>query len=136
MADITRQTLRDYLNDALPDSELAAVEKALRDQPAVRELFDQVRQEADRGDHSLGAVWRRERITCPTRDQLGGYLLGAVDPDFADYVKFHLAVIGCPVCQANLDDLERLNAEPPVATRGRRKRIVESTAGVLRDLGR
>ena len=31
MAEITRQMLRDYLHDALPDAELAAVEKALRE---------------------------------------------------------------------------------------------------------
>ena len=30
MAEITRQMLRDYLHDSLPDAELAEVEKALR----------------------------------------------------------------------------------------------------------
>ncbi|MFO0850440.1 MAG: hypothetical protein U0871_18045 [Gemmataceae bacterium] len=75
MPEITRETLRDYLADALPDAETAAVEQALRTQPAVQSLFNQVRQEADRGEHSVGAVWRRERLSCPTREQLGGYLL-------------------------------------------------------------
>ncbi|MGL6095723.1 MAG: hypothetical protein ACRC7O_08010 [Fimbriiglobus sp.] len=132
MPEITRQTLRDYLNDDLPDAELAAVEKALRDSPELRALFDGVRQESDRGEHSVGAVWRRERLTCPTRDQLGAFLLDALDPDFGDYIRFHLETVGCPVCQANHDDLVKLNAEPAPVARARQKRIVDSAAGVLR----
>jgi hypothetical protein len=132
MGPITRETLRDYLNDALPDAELAAVEKALRDDPGVRDLFQQIRQDADRGEHSIGAVWRRERLSCPSRDQLGGFLLGAADPDLLAYVEFHLATIGCAYCQANLDDLKRRQdeaAEPETHTR--RRRIVDSGTGVL-----
>ena len=62
----------------------------------------------DRGEHTVGAIWRRERVSCPTRDQLGGYLLGAGDDDLLKYVRFHLEVVGCPYCQANLDDLRKL----------------------------
>ena len=62
MPEITREVLRDYLNDALPDAELTAVEKAVREQPAVQALLHQIRQEVDRGEHSVGAVWRRERV--------------------------------------------------------------------------
>lgn len=108
MAEITRQMLRDYLNDALPDREMAAVERALRDKPELRGLVQEVLDEVDRGEHTLGAIWRRERVSCPTRDQLGGFLLGAGDTDLLDYVQFHLGVIGCPFCQANLDDLKKL----------------------------
>lgn len=136
MPAITRQTLRDYLNDALPDAETAAVEKALRDKPEIVALFHEVRQEADASGHTLGGVWRRERISCPTRDQLGAYLLEALDPDQLDYVKFHLTSVGCAFCQANLDDLEKLNAEPAEPAKKRRRRIMDSTAGALRDLGR
>lgn len=136
MPAITRQTLRDYLNDSLPDAETAAVEKALRDRPDVVALFHEVRQEADGGGHTLGGLWRRERVSCPTRDQLGGYLLDALDSDLFDYVKFHLTTVGCAFCRANLDDLEKLNAEPAEPARQRRRRIVDSTAGVLKDLSR
>jgi hypothetical protein len=137
MPEITRQTLRDYLHDALPDAETAAVETALRDKrPEVVALFQEVRQEADAGGHTLGGVWRRERISCPSRDQLGNYLLDAGDPDLGDYIKFHLVTVGCPFCRANLDDLEKLNAEPPEPAKKRRRKIVDSTAGALRELGR
>jgi len=111
MPDITRQMLRDYLHDALPEPEMAAVEKALRGSPALRTALDEIREEDDRGEHTVGAIWRRERVSCPTRDQLGGFLLGAGDPDLLDYVQFHLDTIGCPYCQANLDDLKKLQGE-------------------------
>lgn len=108
MPEITRQILRDYLNDALPDAEMARVERELRDSAKLRATLAEVLGQEDRGEHTLGAIWRRERVSCPTRDQLGGFLLGAGDPDLLDYIQFHLELIGCPYCQANLDDLKRL----------------------------
>ena len=134
MSEINRQTLRDYLNDSLPDAELIAVEKAVRDNPAVRSLLLEVREEVDLGEHSLGAIWRRERLSCPTRGELGSYLLGGCDPGLEDYIQFHLNVIGCPECQANRDDLAQRNAEPDEPVRRRRKRIVESSLDPLRKI--
>ena len=42
----------------------------IRDKPALLALVAQVRQETDHGEHSIGAVWWRERLSCPTREQL------------------------------------------------------------------
>lgn len=108
MAPITREVLRDYLHDALPDAELVAVERALRESAPLRELLREVLEQEDRGEHTAGAIWRRERVSCPARDQLGGYLLEAGDPELLEYIRFHLEEIGCPYCQANLDDLKKL----------------------------
>lgn len=130
---ITREMLRDYIHDALPDDELPLVEKALRDQPGVQALFNQVRQELDRGEHSIGAIWRRERLSCATREQLGGFLLDALDPDVHEYIAFHLKTIGCPHCSANLDDLAKKQSEAEGPRKTRRQRILKSTAGVLRN---
>ena len=107
MAEITRQMLRDYLHDALPDPELVAVEKALRESAKLRALYKDVVEQEDRGEHTVGAIWRRERVSCLSRDQLGSYLLGAGDSELLDYIEFHLKTIGCPYCQANLDDLKK-----------------------------
>jgi hypothetical protein len=111
MPEITRQHLRDYLNDALSGHDTARVEQALRDSAEVRKAFAEVLGEADRGEHTVGAIWRRERASCPTREQLGGFLLGSVDEGLEDYVHFHLEVVGCLFCQANLDDLKKLHGE-------------------------
>jgi hypothetical protein len=107
MAEITRQMLRDYLHDALPDPELVAVEKALRESAKLRAVYKEVVEQEDRGEHTLGAIWRRERVSCLSRDQLGSYVLGAGDPELLEYIEFHLKTIGCPYCQANLDDLKK-----------------------------
>jgi hypothetical protein len=136
MPPISKETLRAFLHDSLPEPEAAEVEKQIRDNPKLRALFDQVRQEEDRGEHSVGAIWRRDHISCPSRDQLGGYLLQALDDDLIGYLEFHLTVVGCSFCTANLDDLRQKQAEAAGAAKGRRKRIVNSTAGVLRDVGK
>ncbi|MCZ2342235.1 MAG: hypothetical protein LC104_10630 [Bacteroidales bacterium] len=136
MPEITRQILRDFLNDALPDAELTAVEKAIRERPELQTLLTSVRQEVDRGDHSISSVWRGEKVSCPSLDQLGGYLLGAGDPEFHDYIAFHLNTIGCPECMANLEYLESKSALPETTTRTRQKRILDSSVGILRSATR
>ncbi len=113
MAEITRQMLRDYLHDALPDAELAAVEKALRESPTLRAEYKEVVEQEDRGEHTVGAIWRRERVSCLSRDQLGSYVLGSGDPELLDFIDFHLKTVGCPFCQANLDDLKKPKATKP-----------------------
>jgi hypothetical protein len=105
MPQITREMLRAYMSDALPDAELAAVERSLRESADLRTLLKDVIEQEDRGEHTAGAIWRRERISCPSRDQLGGFLLGAGDADLLEYIRFHIEEIGCPYCQANVDDL-------------------------------
>lgn len=132
---ITKETLRAFLSDSLPDAEAAEVEKQLRDDSKVRKLFSEVQEEEDRGEHSVGAIWRRAHISCPTRDQLGGYLLQALDDDLLDYIDFHLKTVGCAYCAANLDDLKHRQAEANAdGAKKRRKRIVNSSAGLLKDV--
>jgi hypothetical protein len=131
MSDITRQQLHAYLDDALSDAETAAVEQALRASEPLRQRLRQAMQERDRGEHSLGAVWRRERLTCPSREQLGSYLLQVLDEAEQDYVAFHLQTVGCPYCTANLADLESRQDEPAPQLRERRRRFFQSSAGYL-----
>src|SRR5215471_9608409 len=99
---ISREQLHAYLDDALSDAETAKVEQALRSSEPLRRALRQAMQERDRGDHSLGAVWRRERLTCPSREQLGSYLLQVLDEPEQDYIEFHLKTVACPFCVANL----------------------------------
>jgi hypothetical protein len=131
MSEITREQLHAYLDDALSDAETARVEQALRDSETLRRSLRQAMQERDRGEHSLGAVWRRERLTCPTREQLGSYLLQVLDEGELDYLDFHLNTIGCPYCVANLADLQALQQEPAPRARERRRRFFQSSAGYL-----
>jgi hypothetical protein len=131
MSEITREQLHAYLDDALSDAETARVEQSLRNSEALRLSLRQAMQERDRGEHSLGAVWRRERLTCPSREQLGSYLLQVLDEAEQDYLAFHLTTVGCPYCQANLADLQALRQEPAPKAKERRRRIFQSSAGYL-----
>ena len=134
---ITDDTLRAYLADNLPGEDLARIEKALRDSAELRARLEDVRQ--NRGDpnlHTLGAIWRRARLTCPTRQQLGSYLLDALDPELATYLGFHLEVIECPFCQANLADLRAKTAAATGASEERRNRILRSSEHLLGEDGR
>ena len=131
MANITREMLHSYLDDALTDREIAQVEQALRKSEPLRRLLRTVMQERERGEHSIGAIWRRERLSCPTREQLGSYLLQVLEPELQDYIAFHLDVIGCPFCLANRTDLESRQKEPTPRAQERRRRFFESSAGYL-----
>ena len=131
------EMLRAYLLDELPPGTLARVEKALRDSAELRAQLEDVRQNrTEVGLHSLGAIWRRTRLTCPSRQQLGSLLLDALDPDLAAYLRFHIEVVECPFCQANLADLKG-KAEPASnLSKTRQHRILQSSKHLLGDEGR
>jgi DNA-binding phage protein len=131
MSDVTREQLHAFLDDALTDQEAARVEQTLRQSEPLRKQLRQIMQERDRGEHSIGAIWRRERLTCPSREQLGSYLLQVLDDANRDYVEFHLQVVACSYCLANLADLQALQQEPAPKARERRRRIFQSSAGFL-----
>jgi hypothetical protein len=134
---IDDETLRSYLADSLPPGEMARVEKGLRDSSELRARLEDVRQnKGDPNIHSLGAIWRRGRLTCPTRQQLGSYLLDALDPELGDYLKFHLEVVECPFCQANLVDLKAKATQPSASVKNRHNRILRSSQHLLGDEGR
>jgi len=131
MSEVTREQMHAYLDDALPEAEAAKVEQALRGNETLRQQLRQVMQERDRGEHSVGAIWRRERLSCPPREQLGSYLLEALDDNLMEYLRFHLDTIACPFCRANLADLKAQQEESGQQAKQRRQRIFQSSAGLL-----
>ncbi len=136
-ASIDDETLRAYLADELPAGTLARVEKALRDSAELRAQLEDVRQNrAEAGLHTLGAIWRRSRLTCPSRQQLGSLLLDALDPDLAAYLRFHIEVVECPYCQANLADLKGKAEPASTLAKTRQHRILQSSRHLLGEEGR
>jgi hypothetical protein len=132
MSKFSREQLDAYLDDALSDVEAARIEQALRADKTLRDQLTALLKLRDRGDHSLGAVWRRQRLSCPNRERLGSYRLGALSEGETDYIDFHLKVVACGYCLANLDDiLTEMEEDPPMAEE-RRRRFFESSAGYLR----
>lgn len=102
-----------YLEEALPGEEMARVEELLRVSADWRAALLDLRNEVDLGEHSVATIWRRHRLTCSTRERLGAYIMNALPPEEMDYIQFHLNVVQCRSCQANLTDLRAtINPDP------------------------
>ena len=123
--------LEAYLDEALPVEEMVRIEAALRSDSEVVARLVRINRRRDTGLHSLGEIWRRYRITCPTREQLGSYLLGVLDAELRSYIDFHLQEIGCRVCQANFEDLRAKPVKQADDVVVRRRKYFQSSAGYL-----
>ena len=132
MPRITQSDLQAYLDEALTPAEMAAIEVELRTKPELLQQLSAINARRDAGVHSVGEIWRRQRLSCPTREHLGSYLLGALGQQHSEYIDFHLSKIGCRYCQANLEDLRRQQQEKAETTTTRRRKYFQSTAGHLR----
>jgi RNA polymerase sigma factor (sigma-70 family) len=97
----------------------------LRDQEApAGEVFDE-----SQADVTVARVWRQQRLTCLKRSTLGSYLLGVLEEPWRSYTQFHLDVVGCPMCVANLADLQsEEDATLPVD----HERLFQSSVGFLK----
>ena len=124
--------LEAYLDEALPTEEMTRIELALRGDSQLAAKLAEIIARRDSGMVSLGAIWRRHRLSCPARQELGSYLLGVLPEETARYLEFHLDVAGCRYCQANLSDLKDQHAEPHEAAQDRRRKYFQSSAGRLR----
>jgi hypothetical protein len=129
---LTQSDLQAYLDEALPSEQMAAIEAELRKKPDLLKQLSAINARRDAGVHSVGEIWRRHRLSCPAREDLGSYLLGVLDNEQADYIGFHIKTIGCRLCQANIEDLERQQKETVETTKTRRSKYFQSTAGHLR----
>jgi anti-sigma factor RsiW len=89
----TPSDLDAYLDEALPPEEMARIEKALRGDSALVKQLASIQARRGSGVHSLGEIWRRHRLSCPSREQLAGFLLGAVSEALTGYIAFHVEVV-------------------------------------------
>ena len=117
----TQSELECYLDEALSPAEMARVEAALRAQPKLAQQLITIHRRRDAGMHSLGEIWRRHRLSCPSRQELGSYLLGVLEDAHASYICFHVDQIGCRLCSANLEDMRRQQEACPDETTQRRR---------------
>ena len=127
----SQSELEGYLDEALPSELMARIETALRQDPALARSLVSINARRDAGVHSLGEIWRRHRLSCPTRQQVGSYLLDVLDQEFARYVSFHVQTTGCRTCAANLEDLRARESQQDVGVEERRRKYFQSSAGHL-----
>ena len=128
----TLQELEGYLEETLPAETMAAIEAALRTDPTLLEQLTSINGRRDAGVHTVGEIWRRHRVSCPSRQELGSFLLGALSEEQEQYVKFHLETIGCRLCQANVHDLRLQEQGHTSAATARRTKYFQSSAGMLK----
>jgi hypothetical protein len=133
--DFTLAELEAFLDEALSAEEMAEIERTLRRHPELLRQLASINSRRDAGVHTLGEIWRRHRGSCPTREQLGSYLLRVLEKEAADYIAFHLEKVGCRYCRANLDDMKRHQDEADETVVRRRTRYFQSSAGYLRNDG-
>lgn len=79
-------------------------------------------------DVTVARVWRERRLTCLKRSTLGSYQLGVLEEPWMGYTQFHLDVVGCPMCLANLADIE---SEEEDGTQADTQRMFASSVGFL-----
>lgn len=127
----TDREIINWLDELLPPTRMAEFEMEVRTDKGLQQRVSAVIRQRDQGGNSIGEIWQRARLSCPSRTDLGNYLLHTLPPDHSDYIEFHLTTIGCRLCQASLADLEEQSSQhtPPDT---RRRRFFESSAGLLR----
>ncbi len=126
----TDDELLAWLDEQLPVDRMAAIERALRDSDALQRQVAFLAHRRDQGGHTIGEIWRRFRLSCPTRSELGSFLLETLEPTAESYVQFHVQTVGCRFCLAMLDDMR----SAPTSDAGqeqRRRRLFESSARLL-----
>jgi len=123
--------LEAYLDESLAPEQAARIEEALADSPELSSQLQDLNGRRNAGRYSVADIWRRGRLSCPTRSHWGSYLLSALDDDEAGYMRFHLEVVGCRYCQANVADLQAQQADSDDTASARRRKYFKSSAGYL-----
>jgi hypothetical protein len=126
----TDREIAGWLDEMLAVTRMADFETELRNDPKLQSRVAQAIRARDQGGFSVGEIWHRAGLSCPSRAELGGFLLSTLAPDKAAYIEFHIQTVGCRVCQANLQDLEEQTARGDASPR--RRKFFESSAGLLR----
>ncbi len=76
----------------------------------------------------LEQIWLDQRPSCPKRTTLGKYALEILPEQWNDFVHFHVSVLGCGFCQANLVELQEVEGE---AAPESAEVLFQSTVGFL-----
>ncbi len=82
------QQLQAFLDEALPAETMAQIEVQMRSDTQLMARLMSILGQREAGVHGLGEIWRRHRLSCPTRQQLGGYVLGTLDEGWQQYICF------------------------------------------------
>ena len=117
-----------FLQNECSSAEASRLEAEIRANSHLRERLAQLQSASEM--HSIGEIWRRHRLSCPSREELQKKIDQSLSPAESSYIDFHLEVINCEICQANISDLQTTRLSQHDSER-RRQQIFESSAGHL-----
>ncbi len=132
MAHFTDDELLAYADERLPSDSCAVIEQSLRLNSSLGERLATLLLQRDQGNFSVGELWRQHRLSCPPRAVWAAYVDSRLGDGLSKYLQFHLEIIGCRVCLANLEDLKR--RDPLTEAERRTRKIFQSSAGNLSQL--
>lgn len=127
----TDEELMAYIDERLPSDRAAEVERQLRNSSPLSGRLVDLLERMDRGDVTIGGMWRRGRWSCPPRAVLAGFVSGRLGDGLSQYLRFHIQTVGCRICEASVQDLRRSDGEDEGLQRTRK--IFQSSAGRLRN---
>lgn len=104
--DFSDAELEAFLEEALDPVRAAEIEQAARTDTSLLKRLAFLNRRRDHGAHSLAAIWRRFQVAVPTREEMGQYLLGILEPEHTDYIAFRLDILKCPFTQSLLAELK------------------------------
>ena len=88
----------------------------------------EARKDSSFVETDLRSAWESHRPSCPKRSTLGKYSLGILPPAWEDFVRYHVEILGCLFCDANLQELRKGPSETGAVSR---QHLFQSTIGFL-----
>jgi hypothetical protein len=84
---------------------------------------------------TVASVWKEARVSCPHPDILRAHRAGSLEPDAAEFVRFHVEESACPYCAAVAADLSAHDQDARAAgeLESMRERLLRSTVAALRE---
>ena len=120
-----------YIEETLDAGRASELESQLRDDETLLKRLAEINALRSSGRHTLGGIWRQNQIGVPSHDEMGSFLLGVLDDQHAEYIQFRVDVLKCPFTIALKTDLENQQTESEDKSVKRRKKIFESSVGLL-----
>ena len=130
----TDAELEAYLDESLDSTRATEIEEAIKSDADLLQRLSVINGRRDAGVHTLGEIWRRNQIGVPTAEVMGNYLLGVLEDEQAEYIKFRLEQLKCPFTVALYDDLQARQTESAELSASRREKIYKTSAGFLKKL--
>ena len=130
----TDDILLGFLEETLSPEQMHDIEMLIRTDVEIQKRLELLLAQTENGEHSLGTIWRNNKISCPERKELGKFLLGAISPPEKTWIEHHLNSLKCSFCIANLEDLKQhqkaltSNIQPENT---RASRLFESSIGMI-----